>query len=630
MFGTFRHRKLAAGILLIVSGCTAVPTSHEQAYRSSRPPAKSTLAQAAPSSEQLSGLTLAKNRPGSQARGATSELLADHLPQPVAPDEIRKAASPTVALSPSLTIDPATAITARKPSLDDASKQSHLSNTETINGRTNIEERVMTRDASITLASGSESATETDSDAVPPAPMENEGSEDEVDSQRELPVGYALSLGNVLYLADAQNPNVAFARERINEAYARVDRADVLWLPSIRAGMNYIHHEGNVQDVVGNVFETSKSTFYGGLGAGGGGSGSPMFPGLVAQFHLTDAIFQPKIAGHQASSRQFGATAVRNDTLRTTAVAYLELQRAEQSLAISEEALGNTNRLVKLTGDYARTGQGLRSDHERMLAEKAIREADIHVRVEAVRVASARLSQLLHADPSVRISSGESTVIPLELVDKNSAAASFVSTGLMRRPELAEQKHLVREAVERLNREKYAPLVPSLLLGFSYAGQGGGLGGTIINTNDRWDADAMAFWEVRNLGFGERAARNEMSSVVRQTQQRELAVIDQVAREIVEAHSQLIERERRIAVARQGIVAAERSFQLNEERIENAQGLPIESLQAVQALAAARQSYLNAIIDYNIAQFELCRAIGWFEAGDNGNSASSSSEPAGY
>lgn len=627
MSRTFRNRKLAAGILLIVSGCTAVPTSHEQARQNSRPPARSTLARAAPSLEQPSEAIPANGRPVSLTRGATSELLADHLPQPVAPDEIKRTASQTIALSPSLAIDPATAITARKPSLDDTSKLSQASDDETKSGRTNLENRVTTRDASITLASGSESAIETGSDSVPPAPPENEDGADETVNRSELPIGYALSLGNVLYLADAQNPNVAFARERINEAYARVDRADVLWLPSIRAGMNYIHHEGNVQDVVGNVFETSKSTFYGGLGAGGGGSGSPMFPGLVAQFHLTDAIFQPKIAGHQASSRQFGATAVRNDTLRTTAVAYLELQRAEQALAISEEALGNTNRLVKLTGDYARTGQGLRSDHERMLAEKAIREADIHVRVEAVRVASARLSQLLHADPSVRISSGEPTVIPFELVDKNSAAAAFVSTGLMRRPELAEQKHLVCEAVERLNREKYAPLVPSLLLGFSYAGHGGGLGGTIINTNDRWDADAMAFWEVRNLGFGERAARNEMSSVVRQTQQRELAVIDQVAREIVEAHSQLVERERRIAVARQGIVAAERSFQLNEERIENAQGLPIESLQAVQALAAARLSYLNAIVDYNVAQFELCRAIGWFETSNNGTSSEPPSEP---
>jgi len=486
-----------------------------------------------------------------------------------------------------------------------------------------VEQSIAPSEAVIQLTTGSEDVVESrvqlasdgEPTTLPPRPEGQDG--DDSVSKPELPVGYALSLGNVLYLADAQNPNVALARERINEAYARVDRADALWLPSIRAGMNYVHHEGNVQDVGGNVFNTNKSGFYGGLGAGGTGAGSPAIPGVVAQFHLTDAIFQPKISGHQAASRQFGATAVKNDTLRNTAVAYLELLRAEQSLAIAEEALDNTTRLAKLIGDYARTGQGLSSDHERMLAEQALREAELYSRVEAVRVASARLAQLLHSDPSVRISSGEPMVIPLEIIDRNSSSASFVATGLMRRPELAEQKHLVCEAAERRNREKYAPLVPSVLLGMSYGGLGGGLGSSIINTDDRWDADAMAYWELRNFGVGERAARNEMSSLVRQAQHREIALMDQVAREVVETHAQVIERSRRIAVAKQGIAAAERSFRMNENRIENAQGLPIESLQSVQALAVARLSYLNAVIDYNIAQFELCRATGWFEGDPN-------------
>ena len=425
--------------------------------------------------------------------------------------------------------------------------------------------------------------------------------------------GSTMSLANVLYLADAQNPNVAVARARITEAYARVDRAEALWLPSIRAGLNFNHHEGNVQDVVGNVFTTNKSAFYGGLGANGFGSGSPAVPGVVAQFHLSDAIFQPKITSHQAVSRQYAATATRNDTLRSTAVTYLELVRAEQALVIAEEAYANTQKLARLTGEYARTGQGLRSDHERMLAEVAIRDADLDLRSEAADVASARLAQLLHADPSVRIYSGEPMVVPLDVLAVDHTAAEYVATGLSRRPELAEQKHLVCEAVERLRREKYAPLVPSVLLGFSYGGMGGGLGSSIVNADDRWDADAVAFWEVRNLGIGERSARNETSALVQQAQMRELAVLDQVAREVVEAHTQVLKRENRIAKARESIRAAERSYELNTNRIRNVQGLPIEVLQSIQALAAARLTYLNAVIDYNIAQFELCRAIGWFE-----------------
>ena len=424
---------------------------------------------------------------------------------------------------------------------------------------------------------------------------------------------YSLTLSDVIGPAEEQNPNVILARERINEAYARVDRADALWLPSLRAGLNYNHHEGAIQDVAGRVFNTTRSSFYGGMGANAVGAGSPAVPGLIAQFHLTDAIFQPRAAAHQAASRQYGAAAVRNDILRDTAVAYLELIRSERALAIAAEALDNTQKLTDLTRQYAKAGEGLQSDHERMEAELALRQDRLISAEEDLQVASARLAQLLHANPACQIVSGEPMVVPLAILLLDKTPAEFVAMGLCRRPELAEHQHLVCEAVERMKREKLAPLIPSVLLGVSYGGMGGSVGSSIRNTDDRLDADAVAYWEIRNLGYGERAARDEASSLVRQAQWRQVALLDRIAREVSEAHSQASQRERRVERARAAIQAAEKSYALNLQRIENVQGLPIEVLQAIQALATSRQTYLNAVIDYNIAQFQLCRAIGWFE-----------------
>lgn len=428
---------------------------------------------------------------------------------------------------------------------------------------------------------------------------------------------FALSLWDILHLADAQNPNVGLARERINEAYARVARAESLWLPSVRGGLNYNHHEGVIQDVAGNVFKTDRSSFYGGFGANAVGAGSPAVPGLIAQFHLSDAIFQPRIAEHHAASREFGAAAARNDVLRDAAIAYLELVRAEHGQAIADEVLRNTQQLLKITQAYADSGQGLLADYQRMAAEAAIREAEQVSQLEAVQVASARLAQILHADPALPIASDEPTVTPLDMLAPDEPTAMYVALGLSRRPELCEQKQLVYEAIARLQRERFAPLVPSVLLGMSYGGMGGGLGSAIVNTGERWDADAIAYWELRNLGHGEHAARQEMASVAEQARWREVAVLDRIAREVMEAHAQVVQRQQRIELAKKGIVAAEKSYSLNSQRIENAQGLPIEVLQAVQALATARRAYLNAVIDYNIAQFQLCHATGWFADLDN-------------
>ena len=336
-------------------------------------------------------------------------------------------------------------------------------------------------------------------------------------------------------------------------------------------------------------------------------------PGLVANFHLTDAIFQPKIARYQASSRQFAATSARNDVLCDSAVAYLELLRAEQRLAIAREAREKTNRVAKLTGEFARVGQGAVADHDRLLAELAARDGDLSQAEELVQTASAKLAFLIHADPSVAITTNEPFVVPLSFMARETTAQELVAQGLSRRPELAEHRQLVGEACERLRREKYAPLIPSLLLGVSYGGFGGGLGSNLTNTADRFDGDAVAYWEVRNLGFGEQAVRSKAASRLRQAQWREVVVMDRIAQEVVEAHGQVESRHKRIEFAKSGIQAAERSYDLNVQRIENAKGLPIEALQSVQALAQARRDYLNAVIDHNVAQLRLCRATGWFE-----------------
>lgn len=252
-----------------------------------------------------------------------------------------------------------------------------------------------------------------------------------------------------------------------------------MWLPSLRAGLNYNKHEGAIQDVAGHVFNTSRGSVYTGLGASAVGAGSPATPGVYAQ-HAPDALVR-----------------------------------------------------------------------------------------------------------------------------------DLVSQGLGQRPEVAECRHLVCEAVRRLQRERYAPLIPSVLLGISYDGLGGGLGGRIENYEDRLDADAAAYWELRNLGLGEQAARAQACSRLQQAQWREVAVLDRIAREVVETYAQVLARRQQLPIAEEGIRAAQDSYQRNLQRIRDGQGLPIEVLQAIQALAQARPEYLRVLTDYNTAQFSLHRAVGW-------------------
>jgi outer membrane protein TolC len=154
-----------------------------------------------------------------------------------------------------------------------------------------------------------------------------------------------------------------------------------------------------------------------------------------------------------------------------------------------------------------------------------------------------------------------------------------------------------------------------VLLGYSVGGFGGGLGDDLSNVNDRDDFDALLVWGVRNLGMGEAAARRETSSRREQASYEKLRMMDEVAREIAEAHSQTTHRARQVSITEQAIQSAENSYDRNVSRIRESIGLPIEALQSVRALEEARRAYLSSVIGYNEAQFRLQWALGWPASG---------------
>lgn len=421
-----------------------------------------------------------------------------------------------------------------------------------------------------------------------------------------------LDLPNALGLTQAQNPRVAFAQAQIAQSLAVHNAARAMWLPSIRTGANYNKHEGQIQRVEGENITVSRGAAFGGLGAFALGAGSPAIPGVYAMFHTTDAIFQRRITGYALEAREFQASATMNDQLLETALAYLALLEAAQRKAIAAETLEHGEQLAHLTGEFARTGAGNEADADRAAAALALLKNEVARAEEAQAVASTRVAQQLSADPTVLIMPQEENIVPIDLVPLDTMTmGDLVATGLSNRPELAASRSLVCEAVNRLRREENAPWLPSILLGVSYGGFGAGTGGQIANGGSRFDFDGVAWWELRNLGLGERAARDNARAQIQQARMQEVQTMDLVAREIVEAYSQVQARQRQINIAKEGISAAQRSYERNLGRIRNVQGLPIEVLQSIQGLDASRREYLRAVVDYNTAQFRLHRALGW-------------------
>ena len=420
-----------------------------------------------------------------------------------------------------------------------------------------------------------------------------------------------LNLPSVLAVVDGGHPVVGFAQWRVQEAYAELALARSMWLPSIQAGFSFHRHDGNYQASNGQIVDVNRNSFQYGLGAGGVGAGTTPNPGVVAQFHLADALFQPKIAKSGAWANGHAASAVRNEQLLQAGIAYFQLLDSYQDQRIIEETHDRLEQLTKITVDFAEAGQGLQADADRLNTELTLNKSQVIAAQEQVALSSARLARELSLDVSGKIVPMDVNAIPVNLVPVSNERGAMIGTALASRPELREAQSLVAAACEAYRREKYAPFVPSVLLGFSTGGFGGGLGNNLNNVQHRYDFDAQMSWQVRNLGFGEKAAKRRRAAQVEQAKFEKLRRMDEVAAQVTESLAQTEFRKKQLEITRDAILTAKRSYERNVERIRDGQGLPIEVLQSVQALESAERAYMRSVIGYNQAQLRLLWSLGW-------------------
>lgn len=422
-----------------------------------------------------------------------------------------------------------------------------------------------------------------------------------------------MNLPSVLASINSQHPLVGRAQWEVRQAYAELDAANALWLPSIQLGFSWHRHDGNYQASNGDIVDVNRNSFQYGMGVGATGAGTTAArPGILAEFHLADAIFQPRVTERRVWAGGHAATATMNQQMRDASAAYFELLRGHQTMAIVRESRERIADLRKITVDFSEAGQGTQADADRLQTEVALMDGRLIQSQEDAQVAAVALARSisLPRDGTV-IEPMDMTIVPLDLTTPESDRGVLVATALQNRPELKSEQALVAAACEAYRREKFAPFVPSVLLGFSSSGFGGGLGSDTDNIDGRYDFDAILSWQVRNLGYGERAARAQQSARVQQAKYSKLRQMDLVAEQVATAHTRVQHRFTRIAIAEQGIEHARESFQKNMERIRNGQGLPIEALQSAQALEMAQREYLAAVVDYNQAQIDLQWALGF-------------------
>jgi outer membrane protein TolC len=85
---------------------------------------------------------------------------------------------------------------------------------------------------------------------------------------------------------------------------------------------------------------------------------------------------------------------------------------------------------------------------------------------------------------------------------------------------------------------------------------------------------------------------------------------DAIAAEVREERARVRSFGRQLELAASAIAHAEQAYTLNRTRIFDQEGLPLEALSAMQTLAMAELTALDALIGYDLAQLRLHTALG--------------------
>lgn len=425
---------------------------------------------------------------------------------------------------------------------------------------------------------------------------------------------YPIDLMTAMRLAGANHLQIALATERIREACARLEQAEVMWVPNLNLGVGYNRHDGPIQDTSGNVIDVSRQSLYFGGGAGVGGSPLTGGSGGPARFFVdlstADVYFEPLAARQSVAVAQHARRVAENDNVLQVGLAYQELVRAQLQIDIAEEAIRNAEELVDLTEKFEEAGKGLAADTQRARAELQQRRHQLAGAHERVAVNSAELVRLLRLDQSTQLIPVDPQPLPIELVETETPIELLIAQGLTRRPELAQHSARVAETMTRIEQEQWRPWLPHLHLGYAGGGFGGGRNNDLQNFGVRGDFDALAVWQVQNLGLGNRAIQHEKASQHRQANLQFEWIRDQVIAEVTQAYSRARYRKEQMEYAEQQVAVTADALPLNLKGIRDGVIRPIEAQQAIAGLAAARSLYLASVIDFNQAQLELIRALG--------------------
>lgn len=456
----------------------------------------------------------------------------------------------------------------------------------------------------------------------PDLPDHSDSLETDLANPRTSPI----DLPSALRLAGIENLELVVARQRVEAVVAQQQLAAAQILPTLNLGTNFDSHTGLLQQSSGKIINVERSALYAGAGANAVAAGTVSIPGLQYNLNVSESIYNYYVNRQRTEAARFASQAAENEVLLKVATAYTDLLRARAQRSIALLTRNDAREVARLTKNYALTGDGRQADAERAATELARREADVVESYARVGQASRRLCELLNLDNTIQLRPVESQLVPQPIVPNQVPLPQLLTIALIDRPELKSRQAAIRAALLELDSAKMLPFSPQMIAGFSGGVFGGGSSLVASSTppavglppnqprfgnfDDRLDIDLVLYWSLRNMGLGNKALIDAARARAQNADFEQLATLDRVRHEVADSYVRTHARFAEIETRSRGVVSGAEAFSEDMIRVKGREGRPIEVLDSLRRLSDSRRDYLNSIVEYNQAEFDLYVALG--------------------
>ena len=194
----------------------------------------------------------------------------------------------------------------------------------------------------------------------------------------------------------------------------------------------------------------------------------------------------------------------------------------------------------------------------------------------------------------------ETTISQIKLVDENCDLCTLASTALKYRDDLNAARYNVKAAEARKN-AALARFSPTISLNAQRADAGSVQQG--VNSNQA--IQLVATWTADGLFAEQYTLYRSLKALQKESEYQAVTLARNIKQSLVNSYYESKTSNERVKAAFEEVVASNESVRLANLRMQAGVGVFLDVLQAQATATESKVRYINAIIDYNIAQAQL-------------------------